>query len=455
MRLLPFSMASTVLAGVVIIACGGDDNPPAAGAGGGASGVGGASGGNAGATGNGGSGGGAPVTTNSCDVPSSAIVDAWTADPHFCMIRWATNVPHARGLAIAPNGDLFVATDGDVTVLYDADGDGLSGASERSTFADVPGANHGIWLTATHLYASSSTTVYRWAYTAGQRTASGDRETVVSGIAPGGHSTRTLVVDSQNRLYVSIGSAGNVDTATGTTPPANRALIRRYDLTNVPPGGYQVSQGELFASGLRNESGLNLDSQGRLWGTENGRDNLLGDDHYDNPAEEVNLFDMARPGRNYGYPFCWSEGLWTDSLAKGPGTQHLDNDMPGTFTEGACQDSNVVAPPAFSLRAHLAPLDIVEYTGNAYPAEFRGSLFVTSHGSWNRESGQVGRLILRLRMTNGMPSQVDNFLGESNNGNLREGRWGVRPVGIRVDASGLLTFTDDLSLTVNKIGYRP
>jgi glucose/arabinose dehydrogenase len=129
--------------------------------------------------------------------------------------------------------------------------------------------------------------------------------------------------------------------------------------------------------------------------------------------------------------------------------------MPGSFTEAACQDSNVVVPPAFSLRAHLAPLDIVEYTGNAYPAEFRGNLFITSHGSWNRESGQNGRLILRLRMANGMPSQVDNFLGESSNGTLREGRWGVRPVGIRVDSNGLLTFSDDLALTVNKIGYRP
>jgi len=459
MRRIPFSMAGAALAGVVLIACGSDDKAAATGASGGAAGASGGGGaGIAGASGNGGvtgSGGGGPVTTNSCDVAASALVSAWTADSHFCMIRYASNITHPRGLLFAPNGDLLVAGNDDVTILYDADGDRVSGASERSTFTAVPGGNHGVALTGTHLYASSPTTVYRWTYTAGQRTATGDAETIVSGIAPGGHSTRTLLVDSQNRLYVSIGSAGNVDSASGTTPPANRALIRRYDLANVPSGGYQASDGELFASGLRNEVGLTMDSQGRLWGVENGRDNLLGSDHYDNPAEEVNLFDVARPGRNYGYPFCWSEGLWTDALAKGPGTQHLDNDMPGSFTEGTCQDPNIVVPPAFSLRAHLAPLDIVEYAGNAYPAEFRGNLFVTSHGSWNRESGQVGRLILRLRMTNGMPSQVDNFLGEANAGNLREGRWGVRPVGIRVDPNGLLTFTDDSSDTVNKIGYRP
>jgi glucose/arabinose dehydrogenase len=371
------------------------------------------------------------------------------------MIRYASNVTHARALLFAPNGDLLVAGDGNVTVLYDSDGDGVSGAGERSTFTDVPNGNHGIALTATHLYASSESTVYRWTYTSGQRTATGNVETVVQGIGTGGHSTRTLIVDAQNRLYVTIGSASNLDNATGTTPPPERALIRRYDLTNIPSGGYQASDGELFAAGLRNEVGFSMDSQGRLWGVENGRDNLLGTVHYDNPAEEVNLFDATKAGRNYGYPFCWSEGLWTDALAKGPGTQHLDSEMPGSFTEASCQDTSMVVPPAFALRAHLAPLDIVEYTGSAYPAEYKGNLFITSHGSWNRESGQVGRLILRLHMTNGTPSQVENFLGESNGGNLREGRWGVRPVGIRVDPDGLLTFTDDASGTVNKIGYRP
>jgi glucose/arabinose dehydrogenase len=130
-------------------------------------------------------------------------------------------------------------------------------------------------------------------------------------------------------------------------------------------------------------------------------------------------------------------------------------DMPGSFTEAMCQNASMVVRPAFAMRAHIAPLDIVEYTGTVYPAEFRGNLFVTSHGSWNRESNQVGRLILRLRTTNGMPTAAENFLGELSGGNLREGQWGVRPVSIRVDPEGLLTFSDDNTGTINKIGYRP
>ena len=401
-----------------------------------------------------------PPADTCSNVPATALVTAYTADPHYCMIRFASGLTAPRQLAIAPNGDIFVATTGMIEVLFDANDDGVSDAGERSTFASVPSANHGLAITATHVYASSPTNVYRWPYNADDRTATGGMETVVNAIPGGGHAARTLVVDAQNRLYVNIGSAGNVDAPAGpTAPPDSRALIRRFDLDAVPTGGYAASAGEVFAYGLRNETALSIDSKGRLWGAENGRDNLMvgGDIHFDNPAEEVNVFDTARPGLNYGYPFCWSEGIWMDTaMAKGRGTQHLDPDQPGGFTEAMCQDKNVIVPPAFALNAHLAPLDIVEYRGGGYPSEMSGNLFVASHGSWNRESGQVGRMIIRLKMGGSGPTEAVNFLGQSDGmGGLLQGGWAVRPVSIKVDDGGLLVVSDDGSGTVNKIGYKP
>jgi glucose/arabinose dehydrogenase len=392
--------------------------------------------------------------------PAAALVTAFTADPHYCMIRFAENVMGARQIAFAPNGDLFVGGNGQLVVLFDANGDGISDAAERSTFVAVPNGNHGVAVTATHVYASSTGSVYRWPYTPGDRVVNGQLETVVKAIQTGGHDTRTLVIDDQNRLYLNVGSASNVDPAADPAmPPSARALVFRYDLSAIPAGGYSAEQGERVAYGLRNEVGLSLDSEGRLWGVENGRDNLMvgGDIHYDNPAEEVNLIDITRPGRNYGYPSCWSEGIWMDTTrAKGPGTQHLDPDQPGAFTEARCQDPGVVVPPAFALGAHLAPLDIVEYRGSSYPAELSGDLFVASHGSWNREIAQVGRMIIRLKVGASGPTAAQNFLGQSDGaGGLLQGAWAIRPVSIRVDKAGLLTFSDDGTGTVNKIGYRP
>jgi glucose/arabinose dehydrogenase len=402
-----------------------------------------------------------PPPSDSCAaVPASAMEAGWLADPHFCLYRFAEGITGARQMVAAPNGDLFVATPGQILGVFDSNGDGVSDTSERSTFSAVAGGNHAVALTATHLYASSETTVYRFPYATGDRVATGAAEIVVQGIGGGGHSSRTLLIDKANRLYVSIGSASNVDApATPDTPSPARAVIRRYDLSAIPAGGHAAMAGELFAAGLRNEVGLTLDAQGRMWGVENGRDNLSvagSDIHYDNPAEEVNLFDTSRPGRNYGYPFCWSEGLWTAATAKGPGTQHLDPDQPGAFTEGRCQDQNLVVPPAFALPAHLAPLDIVEYRGKGYPTEYAGNLFVTSHGSWNREIGQMGRTVIRLRMGAGGPTAAQDFVGQVGaDGGLAQGMWGVRPVSIVIDGTGLLTFSDDGQGAIHKIGYRP
>ena len=113
---------------------------------------------------------------------AAALITAWTADSHFCLIRYATGVSQARQLAFAPNGDLFVGGNGRITVLYDTNGNGVSETSERSTFAMVSGGNHSVAFTSTHVYASSASTVYRWTYTPGQRTSTGSPETVVSGI---------------------------------------------------------------------------------------------------------------------------------------------------------------------------------------------------------------------------------------------------------------------------------
>src|SRR4029079_19557503 len=137
--------------------------------------------------------GSSPPPPDSCSkVPATALYDAYLADPHYCMITFATGVTGARELAVAPNGDIFVGGNNQVTVLYDTNADGVSDATERSTCAPVPGGNHGLAITATHVYASSQTTVYRWPYAAGDRVATGAMETVVNGIPSGGHSTGTL-----------------------------------------------------------------------------------------------------------------------------------------------------------------------------------------------------------------------------------------------------------------------
>ena len=135
--------------------------------------------------------------------------------------------------------------------LWDDDNDGTSNSTERSTLFTLSGLNHGLLYYDDYLYASSSTTVYRWPYTLGQRYGLSSMQTVVQGIPSGGHSSRSLVMDDLHRLYVQVGSGSNVDST------AIRSGIFRFNISDwdaqSPFSLYD--DGEIFALGMRNEVG--------------------------------------------------------------------------------------------------------------------------------------------------------------------------------------------------------
>jgi glucose/arabinose dehydrogenase len=41
-------------------------------------------------------------------------------------------------------------------------------------------------------------------------------------------------------------------------------------------------------------------------------------------------------------------------------------------------------PPVAAFPAHLAPVDVMFYTGNQFPAKYKNGAFIAFHGSWNR-----------------------------------------------------------------------
>ncbi len=396
--------------------------------------------------------GGSPARPTRCT--DGTPVDAWVSDSRYCVYTFASGLGGARQLAFAPNGDLFV-NNGKVTVLSDDNSDGTSTDAERTTFATAPGLNHGLAFSrdGQYVYASSATTVFRWGYTTGLRKATGQPEVVVSGIPDGGHVTRTLVFDSQGRLYVSVGSASNIDE--DPVLLQTRGQIRRFPIPDaLPAGGIAYTAGEVVASGMRNEVGLYADAQDRLWGVENGRDDLAdgGDIHNSNPAEKVNLID-SKGSTYYGYPSCYTEFMRPGG--GGPGTQWADPTLEAKDqkTNAWCRDPANVHPPAFALPAHWAPLGIIAYQGNALPLD--GDLIVTSHGSWDTDP-LVGRLVARLHRTGDTITSMEPLVGErGSNNTLAQGHWNARPVDVREGPDGALYFSDDTGGRVFKVTLAP
>jgi glucose/arabinose dehydrogenase len=382
-------------------------------------------------------------------------LSAYLADDKLCLVVYAHGLGAARQLAFAKNGDLFV-NHGKVSVLWDADRDGDSDDDERAVFAQAPNLNHGLAFDRAQkfLYASSDTTVYRWPYRPGQREAKKAAEVVIHDIPGGGHSTRTLAFDSQGRLYMTIGSVSNVDTSQEEWN--TRSQIRRYAVGQLPSGGLDFSAGKPIATGMRNEVGLYIDPQDRLWGVENGRDSLSedalgGDIHNDNPGEEINLVD-GQGASFYGYPLCFSE--YKLASGQGAGTQWADHSLPAALRkdDAFCRDPSQVHPPLAVMPAHWAPLGVLQYSGTLLP--YAGDLLIAAHGSWNRQPPS-GRVIARAKLAGSKVVSIDAIAGEkTGKGGLAQGTWSVRPVDVQQGPDGAVYFSDDMGGRVLRLGYR-
>jgi glucose/arabinose dehydrogenase len=243
------------------------------------------------------------------------------------------------------------------------------------------------------------------------------RTVLIDDYPTSGHSTRTVLFLADGRMVVSIGSSCNV--CEESDP--RRAAIVVYD-------GSQADHERLFATGLRNAVGLALHTDtGQLWATNNGRD-LMGDDRPPDTIERI------QEGGDHGWPGCHS-GRIID-----PRFGHPDS----------CQG---VRPPALELQAHSAPLGLVFYDAEQFPAKFSGDLFVAYHGSWNR-STPTGYKIVRVHFRSGQPTGlVEDFA----TGWLDPDSFDVsgRPVGLEVGPDGALYVSDDTGGFIYRIAYRP
>ncbi|MDP2706485.1 MAG: PQQ-dependent sugar dehydrogenase, partial [Burkholderiales bacterium] len=182
---------------------------------------------------------------------------------------------------------------------------------------------------------------------------------------------------------------------------------------------------EVIARGVRNTLGFDWHPQTKeLWFTDNGRD-WMGDEL---PADELN--HAPRAGMHFGYPHC-----------------HQGDTPDPEFGRGrACAE---FAAPVVNLGAHVAALGMRFYTGSQFPAEYRHSIFIAEHGSWNR-SKKTGYRIKRVVVSGGKAVKHEIFAEGWLQG---ESAWG-RPVDIEVMRDGSLLVSDDHAGVIYRINYR-
>ena len=128
------------------------------------------------------------------------------------------------------------------------------------------------------------------------------------------------------------------------------------------------------------------------------------------------------------------------------------NPMPG-FAQMRPDKVQAAVKPDFLFEAHSSLLDIVFYTGDQFPAEYRGDAFVALKGSWNR-SEPTGYKVVRVPFKDGRPQgYYENFAtGFWVSGVNRAEVWG-RPTALAVAKDGALLVADDTGGTIWRIAY--
>jgi glucose/arabinose dehydrogenase len=451
---------------IMALACGGDDDAPAPGQ---ASSSGSTSGGTSGATSGGTSGatsssGDPPLPTTDLD-PCRSGVPVTETQHHVPagMCARMVAVRDLRQIMFAPNGDLFGSNGSRIYLFRDADGDGTYAANEITEWADTGdsvGNNPWIDDKGGFIYIGSANGVVRFPYNPAENVAGGPAQPVVTGQPSGGHAMRTVKI-YEGWIYVDSGSAGNATNETSQTEyDTRRSLIKRFELAKFVAGTpFQWNAGENVSMGLRNPNGFTRNEKTKkMYAVVNGLDNIAykgADVHIDNPGEQI--AEIA-PGKNYGYPFCFtSQRIVDQGNVIVPGTQLINAQFTGNHDDAWC-NTNSLKPTAF-VQAHSAPLDLAFFDlqpKGALDEKYRGGAFVAFHGSWNRESKQTGyKVVWQPFNPDGSAPQPTSsatettwpyevvFGGGAVGGQANDGTWswagpnnqgeqGVRPTGVAV-----------------------
>jgi putative membrane-bound dehydrogenase-like protein len=328
---------------------------------------------------------------------------------------YASGIDHARSMTISPSGTIYVGNRGGdkIYAIQDTDKDGK--ADKTIVVASGLKTPNGVAFKDGDLYVGEISRLLKYPNVEANLEAVGEPVVVYDDYPTDEHhGWKYIAFGPDGKLYVPVGAPCNI------CESENEIYAT---ITRMNPDG---TGREIFARGVRNTVGMTWDAEGNLWFTDNGRD-MLGDDM---PDCELNKAPKA--GMHFGYPYCHAGDI-------------SDPEFGSKFP---CSD---FVAPAQKLGAHVAPLGLRFYNGDMFPAEYKGSIFIAQHGSWNR-SKKSGYRIGLVKVENGKAVDysifADGWLDEA-----EQEAWG-RPVDVQVMPDGSLLISDDKAGVIYRVTYK-
>ncbi len=332
----------------------------------------------------------------------------------FVLSEFAS-VENARSLALTPSGTVFVSTRtaGSVYALRDTDGDGK--AEEKYLIAEKLNSPNGVAFKDGDLYVAEINRILKYKNIEADLKNPGAYEVVYDQYpTEGHHGWKYIAFGPDGKLYVPVGAPCNIC----------KSDEIYASITRINTDGSGL---EIVAEGVRNTVGFDWNPEtGTLWFTDNGRD-MMGDNV---PPCELNKISKNRP--HFGYPYCHGGDIADPEF-------------------GAERHCNDFEKPMYKFQAHTAPLGMTFYTGNMFPSDYKGDIFVAQHGSWNR-SKKVGYRVMRMHIENDKVVKADVFI----DGWLDDKSQDItgRPVDVITMADGSLLVSDDYAGKVYRVVYQ-
>ena len=391
----------------------------------------------------------------------------------------ADSIGRARHLTVNHNGDIYVKLsyndvmhgNGGTVALRDVNNDGKADIiAYFGDYKDEGGLPAGMSIYNGYLYTSTVKYVLRNKLTPGELIPAGKTEVIFTDdeadLLKHWHSQKPLAFDNEGNMYIPFGAPDDggqdMNTAGPAGMPGGKGVDPSPDLAmhagiwkfSASKQGQTQKDGVKYATGIRSVLGIAWNPMDNsLYAVMNGMDNF----HTRYPAIysawqaavlPAEPLLKVREHADFGWPYAYYDQLQGKNVLQpaygGDGKK---------VGRAAAYDTPVMAFPG-----HWAPMDLLFYQGDQFPARYKNGAFVAFHGSTDRSPyPQAGYIVCFVPFEKGKPTGkwevfADGFTGVDTVFNTHDAVY--RPMGLAEGPDGSLYISESNKGKIWRVMYR-